>query len=100
MFSKEPILSMTSIIRFLPLLVLFSCTSISGDSNELGSKKSNDFEFKKDNELSQIIPEPPVKIKLKRSWKGDYSWELTGNTEKRIVEINRLLEEELGDKNQ
>ncbi len=75
-------------IIFLGLVVLsFSC------NNTSGSKA--DFEFKKDREIMQIIPPKPVKIKVRRNTRGEYSWELTGDNVEEIVKINKTLEQEI-----
>ena len=49
------------------------------------------FQFKKQSELQQIKPKKPVKIKLKRSAKDDYTWELSGDDVEEIVKTDRRL---------
>jgi len=49
------------------------------------------FQFKKQPELQQIKPKKPVKIKLKRSAKDDYTWELTGDDADDIVRTDKKL---------
>jgi len=49
------------------------------------------FQFKKQLELQQIKPKKPVKIKLRRSAKNDYTWELTGDDADEIVNTDKKL---------
>ncbi len=49
------------------------------------------FQFAKQPELQQIKPKKPVKIKLKRSPKDEYTWELAGDDAEEIVRTDRRL---------
>ena len=49
------------------------------------------FQFKKQPELQQIKPKKPVKIKLRRSAKDEYTWELTGDDADEIVKTDKRL---------
>lgn len=49
------------------------------------------FQFKKQPELQQIRPKKPVKIKLRRSPKDEYTWELAGDDADEIVKTDRRL---------
>lgn len=50
-----------------------------------------DFQFEKKPELRHIHPGKPVKIKLKRSTTGKYSWDLTGDNLSEIIDIDSKL---------
>lgn len=50
-----------------------------------------DFQFEKKPELQHIHKGKPVKIKLKRSTAGKYSWDLTGDDLNKIIEIDGKL---------
>lgn len=54
------------------------------------------FAVKKQPELQQIKPKKPVKIKLKRTAKDEYSWELTGDDAEEIIQTDRRLRKALG----
>jgi hypothetical protein len=54
--------------------------------------------FKSDPEIQGIKPQKPVKVKLKRSKEGDYSWELTGHNANKVIEEDKKLREEFGKK--
>ncbi len=56
------------------------------------------FQFKKQPELQQIKPKKPVKIKLKRTAKDEYSWELSGEDVDEIVKTDKKLRKMLGEK--
>ena len=49
------------------------------------------FPIKKQPELQQIKPKKPVKIKLKRTAKDEYSWELSGDDVDDIVRTDHRL---------
>lgn len=49
------------------------------------------FQFKKQPELQQTKPKKPVKIKLRRSPKDEYTWELAGDDADEIVKTDRRL---------
>ena len=65
-------------------LLLFSVLTASPSARE-------DFPIKKQPELQQIKPKKPVKIKLKRTAKDEYSWELSGDDVDEIVRTDHRL---------
>jgi len=65
-------------------LLLFSVLPASPSAKE-------DFPIKKQPELQQIKPKKPVKIKLKRTAKDEYSWELSGDDVDEIVRTDHRL---------
>lgn len=57
----------------------------------VNTAEKDGFQFKKQLELQQIKPKKPVKIKLRRSAKNDYTWELTGDDADEIVNTDKKL---------
>jgi len=57
----------------------------------LSAAEKDGFQFKKQPELQQIKPKKPVKIKLRRSPKNEYTWELAGDDADEIVKTDRRL---------
>jgi len=55
------------------------------------SAEKENFQFKKQPGIQQIKPKKPVKIKLKRSVEGKYSWELDGDDVDEMIRIDRRL---------
>ncbi len=53
--------------------------------------EKDNFQFKKQPELQQIKPKKPVKIKLRRSAKDEYTWELTGDDADEILKTDKKL---------
>ena len=53
--------------------------------------EKDNFQFKKQTELQQIKPKKPVKIKLRRSAKDEYTWELTGDDADEILKTDKKL---------
>ncbi len=73
-------------LRVLPALVMF--LFIAGSSFAADKEA---FQFKKQPELQQIKTKKPVKIKLKRTAKDEYSWELSGDDADEIARTDRKL---------
>lgn len=57
----------------------------------VNAAEKDGFQFKKQPELQQVKPKKPVKIKLKRSAKDDYTWELTGDDADDIIKTDKKL---------
>lgn len=68
----------------LSLLILL--IPVSGSAAE-----KDGFQFRKQPELQQIKPKKPVKIKLRRSPRDEYTWELAGDDADEIVKTDRRL---------
>ena len=49
------------------------------------------LQIKKQPEIQQIRPKKPVKIKLKRTGEGKYTWDLTGDDLDEIVKADKKL---------
>jgi hypothetical protein len=80
-----------NILRFI--LVLFSLVFLV--ESALSSDNKN-LQVKKQPELQQIKPKKPVKIKLKHSGDGKYTWDLTGDDVDEIVRADKRLKKLLG----
>lgn len=52
--------------------------------------------FKQQPEIMEVKPQQkPVNIKLKRSAKGDYSWDLSGSDADEVLKADKRLKESL-----
>jgi len=49
------------------------------------------LQIKKQPEIQQIRPKKPVKIKLKRTGEGKYTWDLTGDDVDELVRADKKL---------
>ena len=49
------------------------------------------LQIKKQPEIQQVKPRKPVKIRLKRSSEGKYTWDLTGDDVDEIVRADKKL---------
>lgn len=78
-------------VSLLMVLSLFPGCSNS-ESNEQRSV------FQKVPEIAEIKPHKPVKIKLKRNFDGNYSWELTGDSANEVLQADKELKESVGKK--
>ena len=84
-------MAITRLFYLLIAIIIFpvhACTETKGGAQEAS--------FKQQPEVMEIRPEPPVKIKLKRSTSGEYSWELGGDDAANVLEADRKLRERLG----
>lgn len=57
----------------------------------LSAEQKQSFQFSQDRQIQQIKPKKPVKIKLHRTPKGEYSWDLTGDNIDEVVQADRRL---------
>ncbi len=55
------------------------------------SAENKNIQIKKQPEIQQIKPKKPVKIKLKRTAEGKYTWDLTGDDVDEIIKADRRL---------
>lgn len=70
------------------MLLFFISISI---FDPLHSENKKNLDFKENPEIQKIKPKKPVKIKLKRTSTGKYSWDLTGDDVEEIVKIDKRL---------
>ncbi|BCB96625.1 hypothetical protein JZK55_15470 [Dissulfurispira thermophila] len=75
----------------LCFLILLFAFSIFIPYHAIGADKSQQFQFSKDSQIQQIKPKKPVRIKLHRNAKGDYSWELIGDNVDEVFQADRRL---------
>jgi len=55
------------------------------------SADNKPLQIKKQPEIQQIRPKKPIKIKLKRTGEGKYTWDLTGDDLDEIVKADKKL---------
>ena len=55
------------------------------------AEEKKGLQIKKQPEIQQVRPGKPVKIRLKRSAEGKYTWELTGDDVDQIVRADKRL---------
>ena len=72
-------------VRFLLVIVLMMVTVAACAADK------DDLQVKKQPELEQIKPKKPVKIKLRRSPRDEYTWELSGDDVDEVVKTDRRL---------
>ncbi len=73
---------------FLSLSVMFFLLSMGCINDSTGQSGTV---FKQIPELKEIKPEKPVKIKLKRSVSGVYSWDLNGDNADKVLQADIKL---------
>ena len=82
---------------FLSVLFIFfvfspvGIDSFTTHGQRVFSADKDSFQFKKQPEIQQVKPKKPVKIKLKRSVEGKYSWELSGDDVDEVVRVDKRL---------
>jgi hypothetical protein len=65
-------------------------------SDSVFTIENKNIQIKKQPEIQQIKPKKPVKIKLKRTAEGKYTWELSGDDVNEIVRADRKLRKLVG----
>jgi hypothetical protein len=81
-FQKSIFITIVLLSLFLIIFSIF---------NPLYSENNKNFQFKKNPEIQNIKPKKPVKIKLKRTTSGKYTWDLTGDDVDEIVRADKRL---------
>jgi len=59
--------------------------------NPVSAADNKTLQIKKQPEIQQIKPRKPVKIKLKRSTEGKYTWDLSGDDVDEIIRADKRL---------
>ena len=75
--------SLSAVVLFILLLIVPSC---SGQEDGQGG-----FKQTVDAEVGEKRPKKPVRINLKRTAEGKYSWEITGDNPDEIIEADKKL---------
>lgn len=57
----------------------------------LSADKNQPFQYAKNPQIQQIKPNKPVKLKLHRNTKGEYSWDLTGDNVDEVYRADKRL---------
>lgn len=77
-----------AVLYIIPaVLVLSGSAALSAEKDEL--------QFSKQPEIQQVRPKKPVKIKVHRNAKGEYSWEFSGDNIDDIVNADKRLRKAL-----
>ncbi len=63
----------------------------SADKDQASHTAVQPMQFRKSQDISQVKPRKPVRIKLHRSAKGEYQWDITGDNADDIVKADRRL---------
>ena len=61
------------------------------DKNQVSHAGAQPLQFSRSQDLSQVKPRKPVRIKLHRSAGGEYQWDITGDSADDIVKADRRL---------
>ena len=78
----------------LALLVLpgfDSGAAFCADKSQISHTAAQPLQFSRNQDISQIKPRKPVRIKLHRSAKGEYQWDISGDNADEIVRADRRL---------
>ncbi|MBF0565377.1 MAG: hypothetical protein HQK89_09050 [Nitrospirae bacterium] len=81
-----------AVVLALTMPVTASCANASPD-------KQGNLVVTQNTGIAGTVPKKSVHVKLRRSFKGEYSWDLTGDDVKEILKINRELKKEFPQNN-
>lgn len=76
-------------LRFVILLI--SITFLLVPAFAVETKDTKPTQIKKQPEIQQVKPRKPVRIKLKRSTEGKYTWDLSGDDADEVVKADKRL---------
>ena len=77
----------------LLLLVAALCLLLAAP---LAAAQQGGFRFSTDPAIAQVMPEKPVKVKIKRLSGGNYAWEITGEDVREVLRADEELRKGLG----
>ncbi len=80
------------------LIVLILIFWLYGCAELDGSEQKEVFKQERKEEVLQIIPKKPVRIELRRTAKGKYSWTLRGEDVEEIIKIDGRLRSVIAEK--
>ena len=78
-------------LALMVLLGFDSGAAFCADKNQVSHAAAQPLQFSRNQDISQIKPRKPVRIKLHRSAKGEYQWDITGDNADDIVKADRRL---------
>jgi hypothetical protein len=78
-------------LALMVLSVFESGTAFCADKNQVSHAAAQPLQFSRNQDISQIKPRKPVRIKLHRSAKGEYQWDISGDNADDIVRADRRL---------
>jgi hypothetical protein len=78
-------------LSFILFTGFVSGAAFGADKNQAAGKTAQPLQFSRNQDISQVKPRKPVKIKLHRSAKGEYQWDITGDNADDIVKADRRL---------
>jgi hypothetical protein len=76
-------------LKWFGLFIFIFIVLFTIDLSEAQQKQN--FQFNKDKQIQQIKPKKPLRIKLQRNAKGEYSWDITGDNVDEIVSADSRL---------
>lgn len=73
------------------IILLISTTFHLVPALAVETKDTKTTQIRKQPEIQQVKPRKPVRIKLKRSTEGKYTWDLSGDDADEIVKADKRL---------
>lgn len=90
--SQRPEDRQKNISKYVCILTSVFCLLIfTLPPDAISADKNQPFQFTRNQQIQQVKPKKPVKIKLHRNAKGEYSWELTGDNVDEVFQADRRL---------
>ena len=75
----------------LALVAAITAAGVLSCGEALAGKENDGFRLSVNREVSEVMPETPVKVKLKKLADGSYTWEISGVDVQRIIEADAAL---------
>ncbi|MCK4911444.1 MAG: hypothetical protein KAR83_07365 [Thermodesulfovibrionales bacterium] len=75
----------------LATLFLFATVAVAIIAPACGASADEGFRLSSNREVSEIMPESPVRVKLKKLADGTYTWEISGTDVQNIIDADSAL---------
>ncbi len=76
--------------KFICILLATSISAVLIFGQSFAADNRN-FQVKKQPEIQQVKPKKPVRVKLKRTVDGKYTWDLSGDDVEEVVRADKRL---------
>lgn len=77
--------------KFFVIFFIFLFLNLGVSNNTSFSQTQPQIQTSKDKVLQYAKPKKPVKIKLHRDKKGEYSWDITGESVEEVIKADKRL---------
>ena len=88
---RTPSITISPALVSLVLAVVIAAAGVLSCGEARAGEETEGFRLSVNREVSEVRPEAPVRVKLKKLADGSYTWEISGVDVRRIIEADAAL---------